>query len=238
MTINFLINALKSNSLRNININNICSLLNKLNKEEINNIDKEIDKLAEQYEINIIVNKKKLIDELKLIYKKNIIYDSVKFFLSFIEMTEVEQEDFTQINKTIFKYLKNPTDINVIKLSIKLLKNYDIEFNDDSNYKFLRIFNIFKNRKYILEFLLNITLKKCQDFLDYFDKNKLVKENIPNLVECKQFFDKIINKNKKDKDIIKSFIHEISEFPNIEENLNKLTNNFDIISELIQILED
>ena len=237
-TINILINALKSNSLRNININNICSLLTKLSKEEINNIEKEIDKLSEQYEIDIIANKNKLIEELKLIYKKNTIYDTVKYFLSFIEMTEVEQEDFTQINKIIIKYLQNPTDVNIIKFSLDLLKNYGIEFKDDTNYKFLRIFDIFKNRKDIFDFLLNITLKKCQDFLDYFDKNKLVKDNIPNLVECKHFFDKIINKNKKDKDIIKSFICGISEFESIEENFKKLINSFDIISDLIPILEE
>ena len=66
----------------------------------------------------------------------------------------------------------------------------------------------------------------------------MVKDNIPNLVECKLFFDKIINKNKKDKDIIKSFINGISEFENIEENFRKLINNFEVISELMPIMEE
>ena len=108
------------------------------------------------------MNKEKLIDELKLINKKNIIYVTVKYFLSFIEMTEVDQEDFTQINKAIIKYLKNPTDINVIKFSIQLLKNYNIEFNGDTNYKLLKIFDIFKNCKYIFDFLLNIIYSSFQ----------------------------------------------------------------------------
>ena len=235
--LNIIIKIIKENSIKNTNINNLCLLLNKLTKEEIKNISKEIDKIIVQYKINII-NKEKLIHELILVYKKNLIYESIEKFLSFIDITKVQQEEFTHINKVIIKYLKNPSDVKTIEFCLELLKNYGIEFKEESNYRILEIIDIIKNKNNIIEFLLNISLEKCKDLLkyifDYFQKKNLNKENIPNLVECKNFINKIINKNIKDKDIIKSLFNAISEFKNIEMNLRKLMKNFDLISYIIK----
>jgi len=232
-----LINALKINSIKNINLNKLSTVLNKFSKDEIKNLGEEIDKLISQYEINSNIDKNKLVNEFLLVSKKNLIYESAENFLSFIEMSEVEQEEFTLINKTIVKYLKEPKDINVIELSLELLKNYDIKFEEDTNYKYIKILDIIKNKKDIVKFLLDITLKKCQDLIDYFDKNKLYKGDIPSLLVCKEFFDKYINKNNKDKDIIKNLINGISVSENLELNLKKLVSNFDVIYNMAN-LED
>jgi len=232
-----LINALKINSIKNINLNKLSTVLNKFSKDEIKNLGEEIDKLISQYEINSNIDKKKLVNEFLLVLKKNLIYESAENFLSFIEMSEVEQEEFTLINKTIVKYLKEPKDINVIELSLELLKNYGIEFKEDTNYKYIKILDIIKNKKDIVKFLLDITLKKCQDLIDFFDKNKLDKGDIPSLLVCKEFFDKYINKNNKDKDIIKNLINGIALSENLELNLKKLVINFDAIYNMAN-LED
>ena len=89
-----IINIIKENSIKNTNINDLCSLLNKLTKEKIKNLGKEIDKIIAKYKIKII-DKKKLVHELTLISKKNLIYEFIENFLSFIDITKVKQEEFT-----------------------------------------------------------------------------------------------------------------------------------------------
>ena len=227
--INNLINTLKGNTIKNINLNYLCTMLNKLNKEEKNNLGDEIDKLISQYEINTIIDKKKLVNEFLLVSKKNLIYNSVDDFISFIEMTEVEQEEFTQMNKTIVKYLKDPKDINVIELSLELLKNYDIEFKEGTNYQYLKILDMIKNKKNIIQFVINTTLQQIEKLIDYFDKNKWDKGDLPCLLECKKFFNKYFDKNSKDKEIIRSFINGISQSETFEVNLQKLIDNFESI---------
>ena len=230
------INILQANSIKNIEINNLGLILNKLNKEEKNNLGREIDKLIEQYKLNL--NRDKLVHDLMLISKKNIIYNMAEDFLSLIEMTKVEQEEFTQINKTIVKYLGNPIDVNVIELSMELLKNYDIEFNEESNYKYLELLDLLKKKNNIIEFLLEITLKKCIDLLDFFDKNNYEKGDITSLVECKTFFDKFLKNNIKDKDIIKSFINELSQSEGLEIEFSKLINSYDVILNMLPMIEE
>ena len=92
--LDIIINVIKENSLKKNNINNLCLLLNKLTKEEIKNVSKEIDKIIAKYKIKII-DKKKLVHELTLISKKNLIYEFIENFLSFIDITKVKQEEFT-----------------------------------------------------------------------------------------------------------------------------------------------
>ena len=230
--INNLINILKGNTIKNINLNKLCEILNKLSKEERNNLGEEIDKLITQYEINSIIDKNKLVNDLLLVAKKNLIYKSVVDFISFIEMTHVEQEEFTRINKAIVKYLKEPKDIYVIELSLELLKNYEIEFKEDTNYKYLKILDMIKNKKNIIQFVLDISLQKIESLIDYFDKNKFDKGDFPCLLECKKFFNKYFDKNSKDKDTIKRFINGTSECETFELNLKKLIDNFDIIFDM------
>ena len=67
-----------------------------------------MDKLIEQYKLDKIIDKDRIIHDLSLISKKILYMIVQKTFLSLIEMTKVEQEEFTQKNKTIIKYLKNP----------------------------------------------------------------------------------------------------------------------------------
>ena len=234
---NNLINIIKGNSLKNTNINNLCQLLTKLNKEEKNNLGKEIDKLIDQYKLNVILDKDKLVKDLLLISKKNIIYNCAEDFLSLIDLTKVEQEEFTQINKTIVKYLKNPTDINVIEFSIELLKNYDIQFEEESNYCYLKLLDMIKNKNDIIELLINTTLQKCKDLIDFFEKNGFEKGDITSLIECKTFFDNFANNKTKDKDIVKSFIDEMSKSKNIEIEFNKFINSYDVIISMLPMVE-
>ena len=152
-------------------------------------------------------------------------------------MTKVEQEEFTQINKTIIKYLKNPTDINVIEFSIELLKNYDIQFDEESNYCYLKLLDMIKNKNDIIELLINTTLKKCKDLIDFFEKNGFEKGDITSLIECKTFFDNFTNNKTKDKDIVKSFIDEMSKSKNIETEFNKFINSYDVIISMLPMVE-
>ena len=233
-----LINIFKSNSIQDIDINRLCLLLNNLTKEEMKNLSTEIDKLFEQNKINFIIDKDNLVKELLIVSKKNLIYESADGFLQLIEMTEAEQEDFTHINKTIIKYLKEPTDVNIIEFSLELMKNYEIEFNEDTNYYYLKLLKMLKGKKNIVKFLLDNTLKKFNELIDYFTKMKWDKGNIPCLIECKIFFDKYINKKSTDKEIIKSFINGSLENKTFEENLKKLINSFDFIENVFPFLEN
>ena len=233
-----LINIFKSNSIQDIDINRLCLLLNNLTKEEMKNLSTEIDKLFEQNKINFIIDKDNLVKELLIVSKKNLIYESADGFLQLIEMTEAEQEDFTHINKTIIKYLKEPTDVNIIEFSLELMKNYEIEFNEDTNYYYLKLLKMLKGKKNIVKFLLDNTLQKFNELIDYFTKMKWDKGNIPCLIECKIFFDKYINKKSTDKEIIKSFINGSLENKTFEENLKKLINSFDFIENVFPFLEN
>ena len=85
--------------------------------------------------------------------------------------------------------------------------------------------------------MIEITLKKCQDVLEFFLRENLDTGNIPCLIKCKEFFDNFLNKNSKDIDIIKSFINVTLGNENLEINLRKLINGFDIISNMILLVE-
>ena len=229
------INIIKTNNIKDDDqINYLCKILNKLPKEEIDNMSQELGKLIEQNKINTIRDKDRMANELILISKKNIIFECVENFVFFIENTGVEQEEFTQINKTIIKYLKKPSDINVIDLSLELLKNYNIEFNNNTNYKFLNVLNMLKNKKNIIQFLINV---KIDNFIDYFNRNNLEKGNIDSLIECKNFFDKVFSKHIKDKELIKNFINNINESNKIEENFINLVYNFDVIIDFYNFMD-
>ena len=205
--------------------------MKKKEKELFNRIEiitKLIDKdILEKNKINI-----------KLMYKKNLIYESASGFLQLIELSEADQEDFTQINKVIIKYLKEPTDSSIIEFCFKLMQNYNIEFNEETNYNFLKLLNIFKDKIYIVQFLLDNTLQKFNDLINYFDKMNWEKEDIISLIECKLFFNKYINKKSKDKEIIKSFINGSVENNTFEENFKKLIKCFDIIKNIFPLLEN
>ena len=203
----------------------------KKEKELFNRIEiitKLIDKdILEKNKINI-----------KLMYKKNLIYESASGFLQLIELSEADQEDFTQINKVIIKYLKESADSSIIEFCFKLMQNYNIEFNEETNYNFLKLLNIFKDKIYIVQFLLDNTLQKFNDLINYFDKMNWEKEDIISLIECKLFFNKYINKKSKDKEIIKSFINGSVENNTFEENFKKLIKCFDIIKNIFPLLEN
>ena len=223
--INKLIEIIKTNSFKNIDIDDLCSILIKFKNEENNKLEEEINKIIEKNNINII-NKDEIINKLIIISKKDLIYDSANLFLSFIEMMNAEQEEFTAMNRTISYYLIHPKDIDVIQLSLELFKNYDIEFKEDTNYKYLHVLNLIKDKKDIIQFLLNISLSDCTEMLDFFKRNQISTEKIYCLVECKKFFNNFLNINNKDKDVIKCFINKFSESDNLESNFINLIENF------------
>ena len=147
-------------------------------------------------------------------------------------MMNAEQEEFTAMNRTISYYLIHPKDIDVIQLSLELFKNYDIEFKEDTNYKYLHVLNLIKDKKDIIQFLLNISLSDCTEMLDFFKRNQISTEKIYCLVECKKFFNNFLNINNKDKDVIKCFINKFSESDNLESNFINLIENFYKIKEI------
>jgi hypothetical protein len=92
-----------------------------------------------------------------------------------------------------------------------------------------------KNNNSILDFMKE---SKIDKLLDIFESNRFDKEYIECVVICKKLFDKILIKNIKDKDIIKSFILNIEESnDNIEVIFLKFVDIFDEINILYRDFE-
>ena len=228
--LNRLVNIISHNCINGDDINFLNNILNKISKKELNNIGEEIDKLIEQNELNTSINrinKDQIVNDFLLISKVKEIYDCAVNFEWFIEKTEVKQEEFTQINKTIIKYLEHPMDVHVIELSEELMKNYDIEFNNNTNYSFLNILKMLKDKNDIIDFMKKVNTKNINE---YFEKHYFEKGYIDSVVECKKIFDNILNKDIKDKDMIKTFINNVKESDDIETSFLNVCYNFDEIN--------
>ena len=118
-----LIDILTSNSFNNEYINYLNEIVNKLNEEQYKNLKEEIDNIINEKN----EEKEKILDFLKCIWKKDLIYNLSIFFKLMLEKTFVKKTEFPSVNNLINKYLKSPKNINIIKVCIEFYKNYKIE---------------------------------------------------------------------------------------------------------------
>ena len=234
-----LIDILTSNSFNNEYINYLNEIVNKLNEEQYKNLKEEIDNIINEKN----EEKEKILDFLKCIWKKDLIYNLSIFFKLMLEKTYVKKTEFPSVNNLINKYLKSPKNINIIKVCIEFYKNYQIELDENKYFEFFKSIKSIEDMNKFVYYLLNIEIQEIQTKLIEFEKGDYVDYNYINdvfekLIKFKTFLEDIlsnINEDTKDIDIIKNLMNELTSSEEIRNDFKTIIYYFNLIKEEIII---
>ena len=116
-----LVQILNSNSFNNENMNIVGKIMNELNEEQYKNLDEDIENLMglNKEESVSKEKKEKTLSSLKIIWKKDLIYNFSIIFKEILSKMENKKTEFTSINNIICKYLEAPKNINIIKVCLE-----------------------------------------------------------------------------------------------------------------------
>ena len=237
--IKLLVKILNSKSNSYDYIDKFNTIMNEFNEKQYKNLEKEIDDLILSVGKNpdIDINKDKMKNILKYIWKKDLIYNFSILFKIIIRNNNIQKSDFTQINEVICQYLEKPKNIKVIELSIKLYQNYQIEFIDDNNFELFKTIKLNKNMNEIASFIMKVDIKQLEKRIDEikdcnYKDNISLKDLFNKLIRFKKFLNQILSDTNKDIDIIKKFLEEIY-------NSNEYKKDFiEIIKQYSLIIKD
>ena len=234
-----LIDILTSNSFNNEYINYLNEIVNKLNEEQFKNLKEEIDNIINEKN----EEKEKILDFLKCIWKKDLIYNLSIFFKLMLEKTYVKKTEFPSVNNLINKYLKSPKNINIIKVCIEFYKNYQIDLDENKYFEFFKSIKSIGDMNKFVYYLLNIEIQEIQTKLIEFESGDYVDYNYINdvfekLIKFKTFLEDIlsnINEDTKDIDIIKNLMNELTSSEEIRNDFKTIIYYFNLIKEEIII---
>ena len=218
--INIYIKILNSNNINEDYINKLNILLNDFSENEYNKMDKVIDELIIYNEENIIIDKAKMIYNLKCIWKKDLLYNFAKLFNLLIEKNKIKKGEFYAINEMICQHLKTPKNLKVIELYIELYKNFKIEFTEKNNFQFYKKIKLVKNMNEIVYFLLSLEKNKMDIKLNRKYSNDV--DKYYRLNELKGFIDSIISLKNEDLDFSITFLKAINESNEYKEDFVQL----------------
>ena len=234
--IKLLVKILNSKSNSYDYINKFNTIMNEFNEKQYKNLEKEIDDLILSVGKNpdIDINKDKMKNILKYIWKKDLIYNFSILFKIIIRNNNIQKSDFTQINEVICQYLEKPKNIKVIELSIKLYQNYQIEFIDDNNFELFKTIKLIKNMNEIASFIMKVDIKQLEKRIDEIEDcnykdNISLKDLFNKLIRFKKFLNKILSDTNKDIDIIKKFLEEIYNSNEYKKDFIEIINQFSLI---------
>ena len=221
--------------------------MNELDEEQYKNLNKEIEDLMEENLNNNNNNNneeeerdkkeeiEKLLSFLKYIWKKDLLYNFSILFQKIVEKEYIKKTEFFSVNSIINKNLKSNKKIKVIQLSIDLYKNYNIEFNEETNFDFFKKIKSIPNINDIVDFLLNSNTQNLKNKLNelennnYFDYTYTI-NILRNLIDFKTFLDSILYNIYEDKKIASEFINVLLQSKEYQKNLTTVIFNFPLIS--------
>ena len=241
--INILANVINEKEISEENINLFNQIMNEINEDQYKNLEKEIEDLIqakmdkEEGERDEKEEIEKLLIFLKYIWKKYLIYNFSILFRKIIEKEHVKKSEFYLVNNTISKNLKSNKKIKVIQLSIDLYKNYNIEFNEETNFNFFKNIKLIKNVDEIVDFLINSNTQSIKNKLNEYEENNYYDYNLmigilSKLVDFKIFLDSIISDIPEDKNIISHFMNELFQSKEYQEALITLIDKFILVSSI------
>ena len=242
--VNFLINVINIKEISEENINLINQIMNELDEEQYKNLNKEIEDLMEENLNNNNNNEEeerdkkeeieKLLSFLKYIWKKDLLYNFSILFQKIVEKEYIKKTEFFSVNNIINKNLKSNKKIKVIQLSIDLYKNYNIEFNEETNFDFFKKIKSIPNINDMVDFLLNSDTQNLKNKLNelennnYFDYTYTI-NILRNLIDFKTFLDSILYNIYEDKKIASEFINILLQSKEYQKNLTTVIFNFPLI---------
>jgi len=223
--------------------------LNTIKQRERDEIEKEINILIKIFgdEIKEGYNKEEIIECLILLSRKEDIYNIAVAILIFIERTEAQKGEFTDVVNEIISKLEGEksNDDEIIKDAINKLKKYgvDVELYFDKTFKgdnYLNMLIKLKEQPEAIKFLLTKSIDYCrnlQELVGEMDDGFLNTNDILGLEKCVEFINRIGDeqtiKKKKDIEAITSFKKEVKQYEKIEVYFYKYIDNYSEIQNLV-----
>ena len=237
---NFIL-LLNSNTFTKENINYINKIMNELNEEQYKNLGGEIENLKNLNIYESEEEKEKILNNLKYIWKKDVIYNFSILFKLILQKKNFKKTEFTSVNNLISKYLKDPKNINIIKVCLEFYKNYGIELNEEKYFDFFKSFKSINNMNDIVHFLINADLQSIKTKIKEFEEDGYKDYNYRGdfLVKLMNFINSIENILKnididaKDLNIIRNYVKELLDSNENKDDFISIFNNFELIKKLI-----
>ena len=177
--------------------------------EEQSNIINDIQLMKSAYKIQNEVNINKISEDLFFLSKKEKYIKSIEALTKLVDLTEGKKTYLSSVLKIIITKLRNLNDIEIIRFSGDVLKNYNIDINSE----FMEILIELLNKEEEAKFLFNT--KNSLSIIQNIDKSKDKKDIITDIQNCILIFSKFMNsiheKQMNDFDIISYFKNFISE---------------------------
>jgi hypothetical protein len=174
-------------------------------------IDSEVNVLKSLYheekDDDIININSEMADSLTFIYCKVKLLKLIYSMINIIEITQVKKTTFFNLLNVLGSNIEKCTDIVVINLTIKILRQYSIDIYDEKD-DYIRILIILGEVPECIKYLVNIT------YNDYEKAKQTLtnKTRINILEEIYKFIENLRNKNPftslQDKDLIKRIKQE------------------------------
>ena len=178
-------------------------------KKEQSNIINDIQLMKSAYKIQNEVNINKISEDLFFLSKKEKYIKSIEALTKLVDLTEGKKTYLSSVLKIIITKLRNLNDIEIIRFSGDVLKNYNIDINSE----FMEILIELLNKEEETKFLFNT--KNSLSIIQNIDKSKDKKDIITDIQNCILIFSKFMNsiheKQMNDFDIISYFKNFISE---------------------------
>ena len=178
-------------------------------KKEQSNIINDIQLMKSAYKIQNEVNINKISEDLFFLSKKEKYIKSIEALTKLVDLTEGKKTYLSSVLKIIITKLRNLNNIEIIRFSGDVLKNYNIDINSE----FMEILIELLNKEEEAKFLFNT--KNSLSIIQNIDKSKDKEDIITDIQNCILIFSKFMNsiheKHMNDFDIISYFKNFISE---------------------------
>ena len=200
-------------------------------KFDSDSIDSEVNILKSVYheenrddDDNININSK-MVDSLTFIYCKVKLLKLIYSMINIIELTQVKKTAFFNLLNVLGSNVENCTDIVVITLTIKILRQYSIDIYDERD-DYIRIFTILSECPECIKYLFNIT------YNDYEKAKQTLtnKTRIKIFEEIFKFIENLRNKNPftemQDNELIIRIKQEADKNKQLLSNISNFTSLF------------
>ena len=215
-------------------------LFNNRTNEEIK---LEIKRLVKIFKSNIEEKKvEKIIDNLILMLDKDKILSISQALITFINETNVKQEEFTATINVIIESSNDNLEIEFINMCLDVLKALGIDLNDKRKENcFPNVLLKLTKKPEIIQFLLNKNYEDCRLLQEIANNNEdsfLTTADIIDFEKCVEFMNKIGNpeeiKNMIDCELIQKTISLSENYIELEIYLNNFIEHFEQIQKLIK----
>jgi hypothetical protein len=197
----------------------------------------------------VIENKKieekkieKIIDNLILVTDKDRILSFTHALITFINETNVKQEEYTAIINIIKESSNGNLEIEYINMCLEILNSLGIDLNDKRKENcFPNVLMELTKKPEIIQFLLNKKYEDCRllkEIVNNNNDNILTTADIVDFEKCVEFMNKIGSpeqlKNMTDCDLVQKAISLCDNYIELEIYLDNFIEHFEQIKKLIK----